>query len=56
LDPDAFFSPGFDLALLGLDADASLVCGLDVPLATLGVEDVLSLILGFFTESGRWGV
>lgn len=38
---------------LDLAADSSLALGVDVPLVAFGVDDVLSLILGFFTESER---
>lgn len=52
----AFFSASF-LSSFGLAADASLVAlGVPAPLAAFGVDDVLSLILGFLAESVRWGV
>jgi hypothetical protein len=52
LAPSVFLSADFLTLTLVLAADSSLALG--VPFA-LGVE-VLSLILGFLTESGRCGV
>jgi hypothetical protein len=59
----AFFSSpslaGFlALALAGFAAGCSLVddLGVATPFAALGVDEVFSLILGFLTESERWGV
>lgn len=47
----------FDLDLALLDSAALLDFGVAAaPLAVLGVELVVSLILGFFTESERCGV
>lgn len=47
----------FDLDLVLLDSAALLDFGVAAaPLAVLGVELVVSLILGFFTESERCGV
>jgi hypothetical protein len=38
---------------LGLTAESVLDFGVGAPFAVFGVDDVLSLILGFLTESGR---
>jgi hypothetical protein len=42
--------------VLDLTADSVLALGVPAPFAVLGVDDVLSLIFGFLTDSGRWGV
>jgi len=60
----ASFSTFFSSASFFLDLDFVLLASavlaalgaVVAPLAVLGVELVVSLILGFLTESDRWGV
>jgi hypothetical protein len=54
----SFSEPSLDfcfLAFAGFAAESSFFAAL-APLAAFGVDDVLSLIFGFLTESERWGV
>jgi hypothetical protein len=53
-----FSAPSFPFLVFDLDltADSLLDFGVEAPLAVFGVDDVLSLIFGFLTESDRCGV